>query len=64
MKAAIDLFDDLVKGVCFRHRADRISRSQRSPPDHGAVSYCETGLVWEKRDLGDLGMFRYFVDST
>lgn len=62
--------DNLEKGVCFRHRsvwhrADLISHPELSPPGHGSVSYCETGLVWEKRDLQrGFGMFRYFAEPA
>ncbi len=46
----------LEKGVCFKHRsvwyrADLLSHPELSPPGHGALAYCETGLVWEKGDL-------------
>jgi hypothetical protein len=59
--------ENLEKGVCFRHRsvwhrADLISHPELSPPGHGSVSYCETGLVWEKRDLGNFGMFPLFAE--
>ena len=60
--------ENLLKGVCFRHRslwprADFLSHPEWSPPGHGALSYCESGLVWEKRDLGrGFGMFPYFGD--
>ena len=58
--------DNIEKGVCFRHRsvwhrADLISHPELSPPGHGSISYCETGLVWEKRDLGNFGMFPFFA---
>jgi hypothetical protein len=42
-------------------RADLLSRPEFSPPGHGATSYCETGLVWEKRDAAGLGMFPAFA---
>lgn len=61
---------NLEKGLCFKHRsvwyrADLLSRPEFSPPGHGALSYCETGLVWEKRDLeAGFGMFPYFGDAA
>ena len=61
--------DNLEKGLCFRHRSvwyrgDLLSRPDLSPPGHGALSYCETGLVWEKPDLdAGFGMFLYFGDA-
>ncbi len=59
--------ENLQKGVCFRHRsiwprADLLSHPELSPPGHGAVSYCETDLVWEKKDMHKFGMFPYFAD--
>jgi hypothetical protein len=36
-----------------------------SPPAHGSLSYCETGLVWERRELDrGFGMFPAFGDSS
>ncbi len=32
-------------------RADFLSNPQFSPPSHGALAYCETGLVWEEKEL-------------
>lgn len=61
--------NNLLKGVCFRHRSiwpymNLLSRPELSPPGHGSVSYCETDLVWESGDLErGFGMFRYFADS-
>lgn len=61
--------NNLLKGVCFRHRsvwprADFLSHPEHSPPGHGSVSYCETGLVWTEKDVDDgFGMFRYFAPS-
>lgn len=61
--------NNLLKGVCFRHRsvwprADFLARPEHSPPGHGSVSYCETGLVWTEKDVDDgFGMFRYFAPS-
>lgn len=60
--------DNLEKGVCFGHRSvwfrsDLISHPENSPPGHGCLSYCETGLVWEERDLAaGFGMFPFFGD--
>ncbi|MSS72438.1 MAG: transglutaminase domain-containing protein [Candidatus Latescibacteria bacterium] len=61
--------ENLEKGLCFRHRsiwhrADFQSHPELTPPGHGSTSYCETGLVWEKRDLKDFGMFPYFGDPA
>ncbi len=45
-------------------RADFLSNPQYSPPGHGSLCYCETGLVWEKKDLeGGMAMFPYFGDE-
>lgn len=58
-----------LQGICFRHRSiwprsDLLSRPELSPPDHGSIAYCETNIVWERRDLQrGMGMFRYFGDS-
>ncbi len=63
------LEQNLERGLCFRHRslwhrADLLSRPRFSPPGHGSLSYCETGLVWERRDLErGFGMFPSFGDS-
>ncbi|MEE2658965.1 MAG: transglutaminase-like domain-containing protein [Candidatus Latescibacterota bacterium] len=57
---------NLKKGVCFQHRsvwyrADLLTRPEFSPPGHGSLSYCETGLIWEQRDLDrGFGMFPSF----
>jgi hypothetical protein len=59
-----------LRGRCFRHRsvwyrADLLSHPELSPPGHGSTAYCETGLVWEKRDLGrGLGMFTHFGEPA
>ncbi|HJP29342.1 MAG TPA: transglutaminase domain-containing protein, partial [Candidatus Latescibacteria bacterium] len=61
---------NLKKGVCFRHRsvwhrADLLTSPWMSPPAHGSLSYCETGLVWERRELDrGFGMFPAFGDSS
>ncbi|MEE3262871.1 MAG: transglutaminase domain-containing protein, partial [Candidatus Latescibacterota bacterium] len=58
--------ENLTKGVCFGHRsvwyrADLLTRPWLSPPGHGSITYCETGLVWETRDLErGFGMFPAF----
>ncbi|MBM3263837.1 MAG: transglutaminase domain-containing protein [candidate division Zixibacteria bacterium] len=60
--------DNYLKGLCFRYRSlwprsDFLSHPECSPPGHGAVSYCETDLVWERGDReAGFGMFRYFAD--
>jgi len=62
--------NNLVRGVCFRHRSvwprtDFLSRPEHSPPGHGSVSYCETDLVWNESDLDSgFGMFRYFAPAA
>ena len=59
--------NNLVQGVCFRHRSiwprtDFLSHPEASPPGHGSVSYCETDLVWTEKDVDNgFGMFRYFA---
>jgi hypothetical protein len=59
-----------LSGRCFRHRsvwyrADLLSHPELSPPGHGSTAYCETGLVWEKRDLErGLGMFPHFAEAA
>ena len=59
---------NLERGLCFRHRslwprADLLAQPRFSPPGHGSLSYCETGLVWERRDLErGFGMFPAFGD--
>ncbi len=61
--------ENLEKGVCFGHRSvwfrsDLLGRPEFSPPAHGSLSYCETGLVWEQRDLAaGFGMFPFFGDD-
>ncbi len=62
--------NNLLKGVCFRHRSvwprtDFLARPERSPPSHGSLSYCETDLVWSEGDQdAGFGMFRYFAPSS
>ncbi len=59
--------NNLLKGVCFRHRSvwprtDFLSHPEFSPTGHGSVSYCETDLVWTETDVeSGFGMFRYFA---
>jgi len=59
--------NNLLRGVCFRHRSiwprsDFISHPENSPPGHGSITYCESDLVWESKDLSEgFGMFRYFA---
>lgn len=61
--------NNLLRGVCFRHRSvwprtDFLSRPEHSPPGHGSVSYCETDLVWKESDLeSGFGMFRFFAPA-
>lgn len=56
-------------GTTFRHRSvwprsDFLSRPELTPPGHGTLSFCETELVWHKRDFADaFKMFPYFADS-
>ncbi len=56
-------------GEWLRHRSvwwrsDLLSRPELSPPGHGFTACCETGLVWEKKDLDmGFGMFPYFGDA-
>jgi hypothetical protein len=58
--------DNYLQGVFIRHRsvwlrADLLSHPELSPPGHGSVAYCETGLVWEKRERErGFGMFPYY----
>lgn len=62
--------ENLERGVCFGHRSvwfrsDLLGRPEFSPPAHGSLSYCETGLVWEQRDLdAGFGMFPWFGDAS
>ncbi len=62
--------ENLEQGVCFGHRSvwfrsDLLGHPEHNPPGHGSISYCETGLVWEKRDLdAGFGMFPYFGDKN
>ena len=62
--------DNLEKGVCFPNRsvwfrADLLAHPELSPPGHGSLAYCETGLIWEKRDLDrGFGMFPFFGDQA
>lgn len=62
--------ENLTKGVCFRHRsvwyrADLLTSPWLSPPGHGSITYCETGLIWESRDLDrGFGMFPSFGDAN
>ncbi|NKB66906.1 MAG: hypothetical protein GKR89_07595 [Candidatus Latescibacteria bacterium] len=59
--------DNLARGVCFGcrsvwYRADFLGRSELSPPGHGSLVYCETGLVWQAGDQArGFGMFPYFA---
>lgn len=61
--------DNLLRGVCFRHRSvwprtDFLSRPEHSPPGHGSVSYCETDLVWKETDLeAGFAMFSFFAPA-
>lgn len=45
-------------------RIDLLSHPEHSPVGHGVTAYCETGLVWEQKDLDEgFGCFPYFGDS-
>jgi transglutaminase-like putative cysteine protease len=61
--------ENLRQGVCFKNlsrwpRSDFISHPGASPAGHGATSYSELELVWERGATStDLGMFRYFADT-
>ena len=61
---------NFVTGVCFRHRSlwprtDLLSRPELAPAWHGSTGYCETDLVWERRDLAQgFGMFPYFGEPA
>lgn len=61
--------DGYCEGKYFRHRSawyrsDFLTRPDLTPPAHGAVSYCETGLVWDAAHRKSFGMFPYFGDKT
>lgn len=62
--------DNMERGVCFAHRSvwyrsDLLSRPEFSPPGHGSLTYCETGLIWEERDRDrGFGMFPFFGDRA
>ncbi len=56
-------------GRSFKHRSvwyrsDLLTHPEYSPPAHGAMSYCETGLVWENREKDLFGMFPYHGDPA
>jgi hypothetical protein len=59
---------NLVRGVCFRHRSlwprtDFLEHPELTPPGHGETAYCETNLVWERKDMAEgFGMFPCFGD--
>ncbi len=61
--------ENFAKGICFRHRSvwprmDFLTHPELAPSGHGSTSYCETGFVWETRDLQEgFGMFPYFGDD-
>lgn len=63
------LQDSYLDGEWLRHRSvwwrsDLLSRPELSPPGHGFTACCETGLVWESKDLEmGFGMFPYFGDA-
>ena len=63
------LQDILERGVCFGHRSiwfrsDLLSRPELSPPGHGSLCYCETGLIWEQKDRTQgFDMFPSFGDA-
>ena len=58
-----------LEGISFRnraawYRADLLTRPDLSPPGHGAIAYCEVGLVWDQRVASDWGMFPYFGNQS
>jgi hypothetical protein len=59
-----------LRGVFVRHRSvwartDFYSHPEMTPPAHGAMAYCETGLVWEQRDRErGFSMFPFFGDAA
>jgi hypothetical protein len=62
--------NSFLQGAFIRHRsiwprADFLSHPEFSPPGHGSLAYCETSLVWEKRDLErGLVMFPYYGEAA
>lgn len=57
-------------GECFRlrsvwNRMDLLSRPDQSPPGHGQVAYCETGLIWSRTNVvgEELDMFPHVVPA-
>ena len=56
-------------GVCFNNRAiwqrtDFFSHPELTPPWHGSMAYCETGIIIEKDgESRDLGMFPWQMAS-
>jgi len=60
--------DGYSEGKYFKHRSawyrsDFLTHPEETPPAHGAVSYCETGLVWDAADREIFPMFPYFGDA-
>lgn len=57
--------DAYASGRCFTHRSvwvrtDVLTHPRLVPPAHGALSFCETNLVWEHRShAGEFPMFPY-----
>ena len=56
-------------GRYFQHRSawyrsDFLTHPELAPPAHGAISYCETGLVWDGAQRERFGMFPYFGDRS
>lgn len=46
-------------------RADFLSHPELTPPGHGVTAYCETNLVWERKDLDEgFDMFPYYGDEA
>lgn len=57
------------EGKYFRYRSawsrsDFLTRPELTPPAHGAVSYCETGLVWDAAHRKQFGMFPFFGNAN
>lgn len=60
---------NLRRGVCFGNRSlwprsDFLTHPEATPAGHGATSYSELELVWDRESTTtDLSMFRYFADT-
>jgi hypothetical protein len=67
----VKFIEELVEhNICYQRisiwpRADFLSHPELTPPGHGALTYCETDIVWEADDIEHgFGMFRYFGDEA